>query len=538
MLQVLDRINSLVEQSGSITINECGTVDGKPVILHPHPRFRMFLTVNPAYGEVSRAMRNRGVEVYMMEPNWLFDIDSKELLDVNEHKDAMRFLVLSGIPVGKLVDMMARAHIYAKNEGARYNMNITLLELSRWVQLFQELLTQGNKLSWSLQISWEHIYLSSLGEGEGRDIVDNARQSHLSVAEYQKFHSLEDWMLRWPGGWPTPLKLRDIIYYSEESCVKQNCMYLEFLGSQTACNSSLQQTLRACRSVGCQIFDLKSLHKVMFPGASEHLDAHDCGKKDFNQPLVKKMQQFAASWVLEQATTESDFKLYLKYFSQLGSVLQEHGSFLNRFVYLLRNEREHPIWNLIFKLHQEIMPQKSIEVKLNPKALLSEKLVDVAGPECALNSCCEQLKSATRSVRLLILSNQQWSYEKGYACSNPDTKILERVLRLEPVLRSLQQFEDKVLQLFGSEEFMKSPNSEVLLSLYSDLLEHHCLFWNSVVSPQVEFPDTGMLISWRSLTKDVTNLEKTFREKFPNEVENLKVFLTFCLINVVLMLTL
>ncbi|XP_031091675.1 midasin [Ipomoea triloba] len=519
---VLDRINSLVEQSGSITINECGTVDGKPVILHPHPRFRMFLTVNPAHGEVSRAMRNRGVEVYMMEPNWLFDIDSKELLDVTEHKDAMRFLVLSGIPVGKLVDMMARAHIYAKNEGARYNMNITLLELSRWVQLFQELLTQGNKLSWSLQISWEHIYLSSLGEGEGRDIVDNARQSHLSVAEYQKFHSLEDWMLRWPGGWPTPLKLRDIIYYSEESCVKQNCMYLEFLGSQTACNSSLQQTLRACRSVGCQIFDLKSLHKVMFPLASEHLDAHDCGKKDFNQPLVKKMQQFAASWVLEQATTESDFKLYLKYFSQLGSVLQEHGSFLNRFVYLLRNERERPIWNLIFKLHQEIMPQKSIEVKLNPKDLLSEELVDVAGPECALNSCCEQLKSATRSVRLLILSNQQWSYEKGYASSNPDTKILERVLRLEPVLRSLQQFEDKVLQLFGSEEFMKSPNSEVLLSLYSDLLEHHCLFWNSVVSPQVEFPDTGMLISWRSLTKDVTNLEKTFREKFPNEVENLK----------------
>lgn len=524
MLQVLDRINSLVEQSGSITINECGTVDGKPVILHPHPRFRMFLTVNPAYGEVSRAMRNRGVEVYMMEPNWLFDKGCKELLDVTEHKDARRFLVLSGIPVGKLVDMMARAHIYAKNEGARYNMNITLLELSRWVQLFHELLAQGNKLSWSLQISWEHIYLSSLGEGEGRDIVDNSRQSHLSLAELHKFHSLEDCLLCWPGGWPAPLKLRDLIYYSEESCVKQNCMYLEFLGSQTACNSlgsvlSLQQTLPARRSLGCHFFNLKSLYAMMFPGASERLDALDCGKKDFNQAVVEKMQQFAASWVFEQAT-ESDYKLYLKYFSHLGSVLQEHGAFFNQFVYLLQNELEHPIWNLIFKLHHEIMSQNSVEVNLNAIPLLSEELIDLSGPDCVLTSCCEQLKSAIRSVPLLRLSNQQWSYENGYAPS-PNTKILE------PVLRSLKQFEDKVLQLFGKspEMFIKPPYSEVLLSLYSDLLEHHCLFWNSVVSSQVEFPNTGMLISWRSLMKDVTKLGEIFKEIFPYEVENLKVFL-------------
>ena len=72
-MQVLDRINSLVEPHGSITVNECGSVDGKPLVLHPHPQFRMFLTVDPSNGEVSRAMRNRGVEIYMMQPCWMLD---------------------------------------------------------------------------------------------------------------------------------------------------------------------------------------------------------------------------------------------------------------------------------------------------------------------------------------------------------------------------------------------------------------------------------------------------------------------------------
>ncbi|EPS68043.1 hypothetical protein M569_06727 [Genlisea aurea] len=91
---VLDRINSLVEQFGSITINECGIVEGNPVVLHPHPRFRMFLTVNPSFGEVSRAMRNRGVEVFMMDPDWLMGEtscpNSYEIEDLQELTSSLK----------------------------------------------------------------------------------------------------------------------------------------------------------------------------------------------------------------------------------------------------------------------------------------------------------------------------------------------------------------------------------------------------------------------------------------------------------------
>ncbi|GAP86507.1 putative midasin [Rosellinia necatrix] len=67
---VLDRLNSLLEPEGSLIINEHCEADGEPRIIKPHPDFRIFLTVDPRYGELSRAMRNRAVEIYV-EPRSL-----------------------------------------------------------------------------------------------------------------------------------------------------------------------------------------------------------------------------------------------------------------------------------------------------------------------------------------------------------------------------------------------------------------------------------------------------------------------------------
>ncbi|RYP31829.1 hypothetical protein DL767_005560 [Monosporascus sp. MG133] len=62
---VLDRLNSLLEPNGYLIINEhCGP-NGEPRLVRPHPDFRVFLTVDPRYGELSRAMRNRAVEIYI-----------------------------------------------------------------------------------------------------------------------------------------------------------------------------------------------------------------------------------------------------------------------------------------------------------------------------------------------------------------------------------------------------------------------------------------------------------------------------------------
>ena len=42
--------------------------DGAPRIITAHPGFRLFLALDPRRGDISRAMRNRGVEVFLMPP--------------------------------------------------------------------------------------------------------------------------------------------------------------------------------------------------------------------------------------------------------------------------------------------------------------------------------------------------------------------------------------------------------------------------------------------------------------------------------------
>ena len=65
---VLDRLNSLCESDGVLMLNERGSVDGGIEVVRPHPNFRLFMIVDPQHGELSRAMRNRGVEVALLDP--------------------------------------------------------------------------------------------------------------------------------------------------------------------------------------------------------------------------------------------------------------------------------------------------------------------------------------------------------------------------------------------------------------------------------------------------------------------------------------
>ncbi|KAI8642397.1 hypothetical protein BD408DRAFT_180035 [Parasitella parasitica] len=67
---VLDRLNPLFENDGVLMVNERGLVDGAVKVIKPHPNFRMFMTVDPQNGELSRAMRNRGIEISLVDSNW------------------------------------------------------------------------------------------------------------------------------------------------------------------------------------------------------------------------------------------------------------------------------------------------------------------------------------------------------------------------------------------------------------------------------------------------------------------------------------
>lgn len=52
---VLDRLNALLEPNGVLTIGERGVDEnGKMIEIKPHENFRIFLTMDPKNGEISR----------------------------------------------------------------------------------------------------------------------------------------------------------------------------------------------------------------------------------------------------------------------------------------------------------------------------------------------------------------------------------------------------------------------------------------------------------------------------------------------------
>jgi midasin (ATPase involved in ribosome maturation) len=63
---VLDRLNPLLENNGVLMVNERGLVNGEVKVITPHPNFRIFLAMDPHNGEISRAMRNRGIEISLL----------------------------------------------------------------------------------------------------------------------------------------------------------------------------------------------------------------------------------------------------------------------------------------------------------------------------------------------------------------------------------------------------------------------------------------------------------------------------------------
>lgn len=82
----MDRLNSLLEHNGELIINESGSLaDGSLRKISPHRDFRVFFTLDPVFGPVSRAMRNRCVEIHFddLDPAngpKLFSADLKALV--------------------------------------------------------------------------------------------------------------------------------------------------------------------------------------------------------------------------------------------------------------------------------------------------------------------------------------------------------------------------------------------------------------------------------------------------------------------------
>lgn len=153
---VLDRLNSLLENNGFLLINECGLVDGKERIVYPHNDFRVFFVMNPSFGEISRAMRNRCVELFFTPvqlTNSLAIEDSASLFDeldiLNESKINDFFLQLLLVQIYHDIHSLYSIHSMIK---------LNYRYLKRFASLVVDALERGVSIENAIHLGIHNVF--------------------------------------------------------------------------------------------------------------------------------------------------------------------------------------------------------------------------------------------------------------------------------------------------------------------------------------------------------------------------------------------
>lgn len=120
---VLDRLNSLCEPGGVLVLSERGYVNGAVQTLKPHPNFRMFMISDPRYGELSRAMRNRGIEVSLAA-----SFTSEDKLRLRLHRRLPTTVFGTGPPFAVTHELVRRGIYYTHHGEGSYTWPSGLVE--------------------------------------------------------------------------------------------------------------------------------------------------------------------------------------------------------------------------------------------------------------------------------------------------------------------------------------------------------------------------------------------------------------------------
>lgn len=215
---VLDRLNPLLEPHGVLYLNECGTGTRGPRVISPHTDFRIFLTFDPKHGEVSRAMRNRGLELFLM-PGRISGLGEESESGTSEN-DLQAIAGLQGVPGDVLPALMVEVHGAVRDQSlARhryvfhriatlctsvahlpfvYRRPPALRELIRWAAMFQNLSSRGMSAEVAIQKAFFAIYVQP---NDDHHLRDAAQQSFSAVAAPRGGEEL--WFQ--PAVWPLPL---------------------------------------------------------------------------------------------------------------------------------------------------------------------------------------------------------------------------------------------------------------------------------------------------------------------------------------------
>jgi MoxR-like ATPase len=205
---VLDRLNPLMEPGGCLMINERGLVNGEMKIIRPHPDFRLFLTMDPRHGEISRAMRNRAVELSMLGSECLPGGDSSPL-------DVSRILNTVGIAGAALPRVLFDLHELMEEwsiECGRCGIDGDAVDrygIVRAGKLVVERMQRGEGLREAIGNSMQDVYgMESVCLGVELGLYGDEIEGRLSLIRERilaALERLEDVGMVYPTVWPAPV---------------------------------------------------------------------------------------------------------------------------------------------------------------------------------------------------------------------------------------------------------------------------------------------------------------------------------------------
>ncbi|XP_062266826.1 midasin [Platichthys flesus] len=290
---VLDRLNALLEPGGCLTINERGVIDGKTPQITPHPNFRLFLTMDPVHGELSRAMRNRGVEVYIPGEHEGVCWDSLDLKTL---------LHTAGVSGDCVCDLLIEIHKSIKS-AIWDSPASSLASLLQSGTLLSCQLHRGVDIPSALQHACREAYSLCQRTTANQKQAQQVIEQHLAILDTEDWGSGLLCAGVWPDGFPSAL------LSTEDSCfsaVLRDGQVLAF------CLNTL--SLQGKRNLPLSLSDLQ--RAMQSSGVHESLVFSD-GVVDLEAGDALKLIPTAVRLVTERAS-HGDWILRSSWLSHLG----------------------------------------------------------------------------------------------------------------------------------------------------------------------------------------------------------------------------
>jgi len=181
---VLDRLNSVTERDGFFLLSESGTQETEDNsnshrVIKPHKNFRIFFTMNAASGEISRAMRNRCVEISLLDSAVQYPLQSENVTSPSFSKlqivDFLSTLRCARIRSMEVASAIINANVSEIIHSSSFEESPNLRSVLESVRLLPSLLCRGLDPGGSgrnfMQLSFE-VEESAIAIDFASDILD------------------------------------------------------------------------------------------------------------------------------------------------------------------------------------------------------------------------------------------------------------------------------------------------------------------------------------------------------------------------------